>query len=171
MFPDLKEMSQYTGPYKARNFEIFRDLLNRNGMGQMAEKFLEASGKLQTLCYKYEIERNLRTPDYSGFQLLALNDYSGQGTATEGVLNVFWREKGYVTAEEWRQFCSEVVPLARFKKFVYSDSDTLNVAMEIMNASSGEISNAEMRYTITDENTGKVYAESCFTIPVVPSIL
>ena len=40
-----------------------------------------ASGKLQALCYKYEIEKTLRTPDYAGFQLLALNDYSGQGTA------------------------------------------------------------------------------------------
>ena len=35
-----------------------------------------ASGKLQALCYKYEIEKTLRTPDYAGFQLLALNDYS-----------------------------------------------------------------------------------------------
>ena len=48
-----------------------------------------ASGKLQALCYKYEIEKTLRTPDYAGFQLLALNDYSGQGTALVGVLDVF----------------------------------------------------------------------------------
>ena len=43
-----------------------------------------ASGKLQVLCYKHEIE-NLRTPEYAGFQLLSLNDYSGQGTALVGV--------------------------------------------------------------------------------------
>lgn len=120
-FPDLEETSQYTGPYKARNFEIFSDLLEKNGMKGMDRKFLMSSGNLQKLCYKYEIERNLRTPDYTGFQLLALNDYSGQGTALEGVLNVFWKEKGYVDGEQWREFCSPVVPLAKFPKFVFSN--------------------------------------------------
>ena len=93
-FPHFKEIPQYTGAYKPGNFEIFRDLLRDNGMASQAEKFLYASGKLQTLCYKYEIERNLRIKDYAGFQLLGLNDYSGHGTALTGVLNVFWREKG-----------------------------------------------------------------------------
>ena len=134
-FPDFKEIPQYTGAYKARNFEIFRDLLRDNGMASQAEKFLMASGRLQTLAYKYEIERNLRTKDYAGFQLLALNDYSGQGTALEGVLNVHWREKGYCTASDWRQFCSAVVPLARFPKFVYTNADTLRVPIEVYNAS------------------------------------
>ena len=134
-FPDFKEIPQYTGAYKARNFEIFRDLLRDNGMASQAEKFLMASGRLQTLAYKYEIERNLRTKDYAGFQLLALNDYSGQGTALEGVLNVHWREKGYCMASDWRQFCSAVVPLARFPKFVYTNADTLRVPIEVYNAS------------------------------------
>jgi hypothetical protein len=63
---------------------------------------------LQTLCYKHEIEKTLRTPDYAGFQLLSLNDYSGQGTALVGVLDVFWEEKGIavlrisaVSADPW----------------------------------------------------------------------
>ena len=133
-FPDLKEISQYTGVYKAGNFEIFRDLLHDNGMESMAENFLMASGRLQTLCYKYEIERNLRTLDYAGFQLLALNDYSGQGTALVGPLNVHWREKGYVDQSEWREFCNFLVPLARFPKFVYTKSDTLRVPVDVYNA-------------------------------------
>ena len=147
-FPDFKEISQYTGVYKARNFEIFRDLLRDNGMHQQAEKFLMASGKLQTLCYKYEIERNLRTKDYAGFQLLALNDYSGQGTALEGVLNVHWREKGYTTAEDWREFCYPLVSLARFPKFVYSNRDTLVVPVEAYNALYGNIQNVRTSYYI-----------------------
>ena len=151
-FPDFKEISQYRGAYKARNFEIFKDLLAENGMAQMAEKFLHASGKLQTLCYKYEIERNLRTKDYSGFQLLGLNDYSGQGTALEGVLNVFWREKGYCTAADWREFCNSVVLLARFPKFVYSNSDTLRVPIEAYNALWGNITDVPVNYLITDDS-------------------
>ena len=140
-FPDLKETSQYTGAYKARNFEIFSDLLADNGMASQAEKFLMASGKLQTLCYKYEIERNLRTKDYAGFQLLGLNDYSGQGTALVGPLNVFWREKGYTNSREWREFCNPLVVLARFSKFVYTNDETLTVPVEAMNALWGDLSN------------------------------
>ena len=149
-FPDFKEIPQYTGVYKARNFEIFRDLLHDNGMEQQAEKFLMASGKLQTLAYKYEIERNLRTKDYAGFQLLALNDYSGQGTALEGVLNVHWRSKGYTSASEWREFCSPVVPLARFPKFVYTNADTLSVPVEVYNASGSSLSGVEATWRVGD---------------------
>jgi len=166
-FPDLKETSLYTGPYKARNFEIFNDLLHKNGMGDMGEKFLMSSGRLQTLCYKYEIERNLRTSGYSGFQLLALNDYSGQGTALEGVLNVFWKEKGYVGADEWREFCSEVVPLARFPKFVFTNRETLEVPVEVMNASAGVIKDATVSYTVCDDN-GKAIADGVFEMDEIP---
>ncbi|MDO4993124.1 MAG: glycoside hydrolase family 2 TIM barrel-domain containing protein, partial [Prevotellaceae bacterium] len=149
-FPDLKERLQYTGAYKAKNFDIFEDLLRDNGMASQAEKFLMASGKLQTLAYKYEMERNLRTKDYTGFVLLGLNDYSGQGTALVGPLNVHWKEKGYVDASEWTEFCNDVVPLAKFPKFVYSSSDTLEVPIEVYNASSGKIVKPNVEYTIKD---------------------
>ena len=85
-----------------------------------------ASGKLQALCYKHEIERTLRTPDYAGFQLLALNDYSGQGTALVGILDVFFEEKGYINADEWRRFCAPTVPLMRTEKFVYTTNETFH---------------------------------------------
>ena len=151
-FPDFKEMSQYTGVYQPRNFEIFQDLLRDGGMASMAEKFLMASGHLQTLCYKYEIERNLRTPDYAGFQLLALNDYSGQGTALVGPLNVHWREKGYVTDREWRQFCNFIVPLARFPKFVYTTADTLRVPVSAYNAFSTIVTGVRASYYVTTDS-------------------
>ena len=152
-FPDFKEIEQYTGAYKARNFEIFRDLLCDNGMAEQSERFLMASGRLQVLCYKYEIERNLRTPDYAGFQLLGLNDYSGQGTALVGPLNVFWREKGYANAREWREFCGPMVVLARFPRFVYSDADTLSVPVEVMNAYKGNLAPCVTKYEIWQSDT------------------
>jgi hypothetical protein len=143
-------MAEYVGVYKPRNFEIFRDLLRENGMESQAEKFLMASGQLQTLCYKYEIERNLRTKDYAGFQLLSLNDYSGQGTALVGPLNVHWREKGYVSAASWREFCSPLVPLARFPKFVYTSADTLRVPVEVYNAYYGDVTPIRKNYFISE---------------------
>ena len=167
-FPDFKEIQQYDNcVYKAKNFEIFRDLLRDNGMASQAEKFLHASGKLQTLAYKYEMERNLRTPDYAGFQLLSLNDYSGQGTALVGPLNVFWREKGYVDASEWREFCSPVVPLARFPKFVYTTSDALRVPVEVYNASAGTLRNARVMYSLHDDQRNE-YARALLSQKDIP---
>ena len=166
-FPDFKEIPQYTGVYKAKNFEIFRDLLRDNGMEQQAEKFLMASGKLQTLCYKYEIERNLRTKDYAGFQLLALNDYSGQGTALEGVLNVHWKEKGYTDEKEWQEFCNPIVPLAKFPKFVYAAGDTLKVPVEVYNAYMTALDSVRSAYYISDEQQ-QVLAGGALTYGQLP---
>lgn len=158
-FPDLKETSQYTGAYKARNFEIFSDLLRDNGMAGQAEKFLHASGKLQTLAYKYDLERNLRTKDYAGFQMLSLNDYSGQGTALVGVLNVHWKEKGYCNADDWTEFCSPIVPLAKFPRFVFSSESKAQIPVELYNAYKEPLRDAAVTYVIKDEQ-GKVYASS-----------
>lgn len=151
-FPDLSERDQYTGVYKAYNFDIFEDLLKKNGMGDMAGKFLHSSGKLQALCYKYEMERNLRTKDYAGFVLLGLNDYSGQGTALVGPLNVFWREKGYVDSTEWRKSCNSVVVMAEFPKFVFTTGEQCSVDIDVYNALYGKsLDNAQLSYSI-DQN-------------------
>ncbi|QTE38181.1 glycoside hydrolase family 2 TIM barrel-domain containing protein [Mucilaginibacter gossypii] len=134
-FPDFKEIKKYTGIYKAKNFELFQEDLKDHGMADEAEKFLTASGKLQALCYKHEIEKAMRTPGYSGFQLLSLNDYPGQGTALVGVLNAFWDSKGYITAKQFARFCNATVPLIRTEKFVYQNNETLKAQVELFNYS------------------------------------
>jgi len=131
VYPDYKEISHYTGPLKARNFEIFREQAERNHVLKYAERYLHASGRLQTLCYKADIEAALRTPDFGGFQLLDLHDFPGQGTALVGVLNPMWESKGYVSAEEYRSFCGPIVPLARLDRFVYEAGDTLLTKVEL----------------------------------------
>lgn len=138
-FPNFDEIGKYTGVNKAKNFEIFRDLLRDNGMESRAHDFLMASGKLQTLCYKAEIERTLRTPRYAGFQLLSLNDYSGQGTALVGVTDVFFDKKGYCNEDMFSEFCAPVVPLAKFPKFTYQTDETLEVEVELSQFSDKEL--------------------------------
>lgn len=156
-FPDLKDTTRYTGVYKARNFEIFADLLHDNGMASQSEKFLHASGKLQTLAYKYDIERNLRTKDYAGFQMLSLNDYSGQGTALVGVLNVHWNEKGYCDSKDWNEFCSSIVPLAKFPQFVFGSETHNQVFVELYNAFKEPLRDAKLSYFIKGVDN-RVYA-------------
>ena len=68
--PDFREIPKYTGYLKPRNLEIFRASLAASGQLDLASAFLHASGKLQTLCYKEDIEAALRTPGMGGFQLL-----------------------------------------------------------------------------------------------------
>ncbi len=132
-FPDFKEIKKYTGIYKAKNFELFQEDLKDHGMADEAEKFLKATGKLQALCYKYDFEKVMRTPGYSGFQMLSLNDYPGQGTALVGVLNAFWDEKGYITPHQFSRFCNSTVPLIRTHKFVYTNNETLTADVELFN--------------------------------------
>lgn len=131
VFPDFSEMSQYTGYLKPKNFEIFQDTLAAHHLAHKAKAFLHASGKLQTLCYKEDIEAALRTPGMGGFQLLDLHDFPGQGTALVGVLNPFWEAKGYVTANEYRRFCDSTVPLARLSRRVFTTADVLEAECEV----------------------------------------
>jgi len=131
VYPDFKEIKRYTGVLKAENFEIFRESLDAHHMGHLADSFLMASGKLQALCYKADIEAALRTPGFAGFQLLDLHDFPGQGTALVGVLNPFWEEKGYISPAEYRRFCNTTVPLARLKKRIFSEGEFLNAGIEV----------------------------------------
>ena len=158
VFPNFDEIGKYTGVNKAKNFEIFRDILQENHLGEMAHKFMMASGKLQVLCYKHEIERTLRTPEYAGFQLLALNDYSGQGSALVGVTDVFFDEKEYCSPDEFREFCSPTVLLARIPKFTYWDDEAFRADIEIAHFGKAPIRDGIVTYAIRDEY-GKTYAQ------------
>ncbi|MEN8117409.1 MAG: sugar-binding domain-containing protein [Bacteroidota bacterium] len=131
VYPNFKEIEKYTGPLKAKNFELFRESLTANHMGNLAKNFLMASGKLQTLCYKADIEAALRTPGFGGFQLLDLHDFPGQGTALVGVLDPFWEEKGYISPEEYSRFCNSTVPLSRLEKRIFKENETMTAGIEV----------------------------------------
>ncbi|MDN5286905.1 MAG: beta-galactosidase [Mucilaginibacter sp.] len=155
VYPDFKEIAQYDGVLKAKNFEIFDDILKKHGMGSLAADFLFASGKLQALCYKADIEAALRTPGFGGFQLLGLNDFPGQGTALVGVLNPFWGDKGYITGKEYSKFCNAVVPLARLPKMVYLNNEVLTAPIEIAQFGPQELINVTPNWTIKND-TGDI---------------
>jgi hypothetical protein len=131
VYPNFDEIPKYTGYLKPRNFEIFRESLERHGMLDQARDFLFASGRLQTLGYKEDIESALRTSGMAGFQLLDLHDFPGQGTALVGVLDPFWEPKGYVSAKEYSRFCGPTVPLARLPKRVFTADETLDAELEV----------------------------------------
>ena len=158
VYPDFKEIDQYTGFLKAKNFEIFRETLKDAGLEDMADKFLYASGRLQTLCYKAEIEMALRSGKLGGFQLLDLHDFPGQGTALVGVLNAFWENKGYVDEKEYSQFCNRVVPLARIHKQILTNKDELRADIEFFQYGEKPLQDVNVEWSL--ENKGGTVLES-----------
>lgn len=154
VYPNFAEIPKYTGYLKPKNFEIFKDSLTAHGMASQAHAFLMASGKLQTLCYKEEIESSLRTPGMGGFELLDLHDFPGQGTALVGVLDPFWEDKGYVTVEEFRRFCNSTVPLARLKKRVFTTDETLEAKIEVAHFGAAALEDASVTWQLMTEKGG-----------------
>lgn len=116
-YPDFSEIPHYAGPLKPRNIEAMRENLERAGLYGEHEAFFRQTGHLAVECYKREIETLLRSREVSGFQLLDLQDYTGQGTALVGVLNAMMENKGMISAEEWREFCAGTVVLGEFASF------------------------------------------------------
>ena len=167
VYPNFAEMSKYTGYLKPKNFAIFRNTLDAHHMGDQAHDFLIASGKLQTLCYKEDIESALRTPGMGGFQLLGLNDFPGQGTALVGSLDAFWDSKGYVSPKEYRRFCNETVPLARLDKRIFTSDDVLEADFEVAHFGRVPLENAIVQWKLVN-GLGKAVTEGEFGPQRIP---
>jgi Glycosyl hydrolases family 2, sugar binding domain/Glycosyl hydrolases family 2 len=155
VYPNFDEIKNYTGSLRPGNLEIFQDMLNKSGMGNQSHAFLMASGKFQTQLYKAEIEEVLRTPHMGGFQLLDLHDFPGQGTAPVGVLDAFWDEKPYVTAEQYRRFCNQTVPLARFAQRTFTSDQTAHVEIDISHFGPADLKDAKVAWRVCEAD-GKV---------------
>jgi len=162
VYPDLNERSKYTGVFKAKNFDIFEDRLKESGLLNLADSFFLASGKLQTLCYKADIEAALRTKEFGGFQLLDLHDFPGQGTALVGVVDPFWDSKPYVTPEEYSRFCNKLVPLIRTKRFIYTSGETFDAKIDVFNFAGQNLTGAKVGWKLID-SAGKEEASGEFT--------
>jgi hypothetical protein len=158
-YPNFDVIKKFTGFMQPGNYEIFRDSAAAHGLLAQNKNFAQASGRFQLECYKEEIEANLRSPGLSGFQLLDLHDYTGQGTALVGLLDPFWESKGYVTEAEFRKFCNTVVPLARLTKRVFTTNDKFEVPVEAANFSAAPITNAQMTWAIRD-SSGKIILQN-----------
>ena len=140
VFPNFAEIEKYTGVFKARNFEIFRDRMEQAGMLDQADEFFRASGQLSAICYRQEIEIALGTPGFGGFDLLDLQDFPGQGTALVGILDAFMDSKGIITPEKWREFCAPQVLLARFDRYTWTTDQSFEATLQLANYGASDVS-------------------------------
>jgi hypothetical protein len=160
-YPDFSVIDKFKGYLQPGNYEIFRDSARAHGVLDKNKEFAWASGKYQLACYKEEIEAVLRTRGMSGYQLLDLHDYLGQGTALVGILDTFWESKGYATAEEFRRYNSETVPLARLTRLVLTTRDTLEVPVELAHYGKAPLAKARASWQVQDAQ-GKAVAAGRF---------
>ena len=133
IYPDYSEIEKYKGVLYPYNMEVFRDRLERAGMIDLADDFKRASGLWALQLYKQDVEMDLRTPNMAGFQLLDLQDYPGQGSAYVGILDAFLDSKGLCTPEQWRGWCSPVVPLLIVDKFCFTSDEHIRAKIQIAN--------------------------------------
>ena len=149
-YPDYREMKKYTGVLHPYNFEVFRRRLAAAGMLSQADDFHKASGLWSVKLYKADIEMDLRTRNMAGFQLLDIQDYPGQGSAFVGILDAFMESKGITTPEEWRQWCSPVVPLLEMKKFCFEDGEKIQAKVKVANYGGSSLYGKKLKWKIGD---------------------
>lgn len=160
VYPKWDEIKKYTGVLKARNFEEFREQARKNNIEEQNEEFVQASGALNQIMYKHEIESFLRTPSAAGIQLLSMQDYQGQGEALIGWLDVFYDSKGITTPEKFRMHNDTTVTLLRIPKFVWKGEEPFLAKVQLAHYGSTDIQDG-IYWSIKDEES-RVIAKGTF---------
>jgi hypothetical protein len=154
-FPDFYSWfneEKYTGPLKAEYIGLFKEKFEQFHPPARGSEFAKASGAVQLLQYKTEIEAMLRTPSMSGFHLNGLMDYPGEGVALIGMLDAMGDSKGIVSPEKFRQFCSVTVPLVRLSSQTFIAGDELVVPVEVRHHGAKDLVRSEWSWSITHQN-------------------
>lgn len=130
VYPDVDSTASYTGNLVPANFEFIKHEMIKHDTYHMLDDYKKASGHFAALMYKEEIEASLRTHHMGGFELLGLSDYTGQGTATIGLLDVFWNSKNIIPPEDFKSFCSHTVPLLKANR-IFKNTDKFKAEFDL----------------------------------------
>lgn len=167
VYPDYSELEKYTGVLKPSNLEIFRERLMRAGMLDQAKDFQRASGLLSMITRKEDIESEIRTSGMAGFQLLDIQDFSGQGTALIGILDVFMETKGLTTPQQWCEFCCETVPLVIMKKYTWTNAEDFLARVQVAHYGPADLTNQQVIWKLSSDTA--TIAEGAFEVASIPT--
>jgi hypothetical protein len=154
VYPNVAEIEQYHGPLAPVNLEAIRLDLLRRGMIHQTDTFVDVSGRFAALLYKAEIEAALATEDMAGFQLLGLQDYPGQSTATIGLIDSLGATKPFTSPKWFHRFCAPRTILFLTEHRVLSEGETLRGYFRLANHAS-PFSGGTLNWTLTDPATGR----------------
>ncbi len=165
VFPDYDALlPKFDGPLLPLNLVRYQRDLRASGVAGRAADFVRASARFQFTQYKAEHEAMLRTRGYSGYQLLMLNDFTGQSEALVGILDPFWESKGVVSAAEVRAWNAPTVILARFRKYVWTADETLRVLFEAAHFGAADLPAGDLKWALRGRD-GLAAAEGTLNTP------
>ncbi|MCM1046577.1 MAG: hypothetical protein NC417_13820 [Candidatus Gastranaerophilales bacterium] len=168
-YPDFdRVIPKFTGFLEPGNFEIFRENARKAGVLSLAGAFAHCSGKNQVRLLKEEMEANRRTKCLQGFEFLDLHDYLGQGAALVGVLDAFWESKGYVTPDEFREFCGDTVLLTRLPSYVYHSGENIDTPVIVSHYGGEALQNETLVWRLRNVEDESVYAQGEIAVPYIP---
>ena len=161
IYPNYDEISKYCGSLRHCTYEDYRETARERGLLPYAADFFKASGALSAACYRSEIETALRSELMSGFQLLDLQDFPGQGIATVGILDPFMDSKGIIEPSDWRKFCGKTVVLAELEKFIFTAGERIECGL-LVSSTDPNFSGAKINWTVTVEGRNAASGASAF---------
>jgi hypothetical protein len=169
VFPDFVQLlPKFTGPLKPLNMERLQRRLQSSGLEPQTGDFTRASARFQYVQYKAEHEAMRRTPAFAGYQLLMLNDFTGQSEALVGILDPFFEEKGVIQREEIRQWNAPSVILARFSRYHWNNDEVFSAVVEISHFGLAPIGGAKVNWSLM-ANSGLEFARGKLDPIDIPS--
>ncbi len=154
-FPDLYSWfneEKYTGPLKAHYIGMIKERFESFHPAKRGPKFAQASGAMQVLSYKTEIEAMLRTPSLDGFHLNGLMDYPGEGIALIGMLDAMGDSKGLIRPEHFRRFCSETVALVAMEEDEFTGGSLFEVNAMVRHHGPKDLDGSQWHWSISDRS-------------------
>lgn len=140
VYPDVDLAERYDGNMLPVNLDAIRKHMLAKGVYGRLQDYIKASGDLAVKLYKEDIEAALRTEGMGGFGLLSLTDYTGQSTATVGLLDVFYHSKGLISPEQFQAFAGPVVPLFAAKR-IFTNAESLTAELGLYDFGEERITN------------------------------
>lgn len=149
VFPEYAALlPKFRGPLQPLNYLRLRERLDAAGLRGWDRVFERASARFQAVQYKAEHEAMRRTADYAGYQLLMLNDFTGQSEALVGILDPFWESKGVIDADAVRAWNAPTMPLARFARYTWSAGETFHAELQVAHHGPLDRSPTEVRWRL-----------------------
>ncbi len=153
VYPDYESLlPKFKGTLRPFNLERLRRSFLETFNADRAKEFERASAEFQLVQYKAEHEAMLRTRDYAGYQLLMLNDFTGQSEALVGVLDPYWESKDVVSRSEVTMWNSPAVPLARFDSYVWTIDDTFVAQIDLAHYGPSDLVGIEAAWSLSDDD-------------------
>lgn len=134
VYPDYADLGKHVGLMRPLNHELMREAAARAGVLRFNKIYARTSLMTCLNMYKMDMEGFLRTPSCAGYQLLSVQDFTGQGEALVGWFDAFYdRKSGAEDAVPVSAYNTDVAPLARFAKSVWTTDETFTAKLLIRN--------------------------------------